>query len=97
MTLEEDGNQSQTATFKYVPFKFHVDEQRVIAGQTKPVTAQVLACSDGEQTVVKSYIGTPDVSFKLETPNSGLSDDSLLSYEPNFVKMIMAVRLKTSN
>ncbi|EGR0066104.1 MSHA biogenesis protein MshQ [Vibrio parahaemolyticus] len=86
VTLEEDGNQSQTATFKYVPFKFHVDEQRVIAGQTKPVTAQVLACSDGEQTVVKSYIGTPDVSFKLETPNSGLSDDSLLSYEPNFVK-----------
>ncbi|MDK9783218.1 MSHA biogenesis protein MshQ [Vibrio sp. B172a] len=86
VTLEEDGSQSQVATFKYVPFKFHVDDQSVIAGQVKPVTAQVLACSGGEQTIVKSYVGTPDVSLKLETPNGGRDDASLLSYEPKFVK-----------
>lgn len=86
VTLEEDGNQSQAATFKYVPFKFHVDDQSVIAGQVKPVTAQVLACSGGEQTIVKSYVGTPNVSLKLETPNGGRDDASLLSYEPKFAK-----------
>lgn len=86
VTLEEDGNQTQTATFKYVPFKFHVDDQSVIAGKPKSVTAQVLACSDGEQTVVKSYEGTPNIALKLETPKMGRDDDSLLSYTPEFVK-----------
>ena len=86
VTLEEDGNQTQTATFKYVPFKFHVDDQSVIAGKSKSVTAQVLACSGGEQTVVKSYEGTPNIALKLETPKMGRDDDSLLSYMPEFVK-----------
>ncbi len=86
VTLEEDGNQTQTATFKYVPFKFHVDDQSVIAGKSKSVTAQVLACSGGEQTVVKSYEGTPNIALKLETPKMGRDDDSLLSYTPEFVK-----------
>ncbi len=86
VTLEEDGNQNQTATFKYVPFKFHVDDQSVIAGKSKSVTAQVLACSGGEQTVVKSYEGTPNIALKLETPKMGRDDDSLLSYTPEFVK-----------
>ncbi|CAE6928788.1 alginic acid biosynthetic process [Vibrio sp. B1FIG11] len=54
--------------------------------KSKSVTAQVLACSGGEQTVVKSYEGTPNIALKLETPKMGRDDDSLLSYTPEFVK-----------
>ncbi|MBR9873823.1 MAG: MSHA biogenesis protein MshQ [Vibrionaceae bacterium] len=83
VTVDNDSSKTQTSTFKFVPFKFHVDEQSVIAGQAIPVIAQVLACSDGQQTLVKSYTGSPSVNLEIETPADGRSD-KILTYEPKF-------------
>ncbi|YCO03997.1 DUF6701 domain-containing protein [Vibrio sp. VNB-15] len=84
VTVDNDPSKTQTSTFKFVPFKFDVDDQTIIAGKDYQIDTRVLACSDGQQTVVKSYTGSPSVQLEIETPADGRSDDSLLTYEPEF-------------
>ncbi|MCS0411019.1 MSHA biogenesis protein MshQ [Vibrio diabolicus] len=84
VTVDNDPSKTQTSTFKFVPFKFDVDDQTVVAGKNYQIDTRVLACSDGQQTVVKSYTGSPSVQLEIETPAGGRSDESLLTYEPKF-------------
>ncbi|MEH0715459.1 DUF6701 domain-containing protein [Vibrio owensii] len=85
VTLDNDPSKTQTSTFKFVPFKFDVDDKTVVAGKNYQIETRVLACSDGQQTVVKSYTGSPSVQLEIETPADGRSDESLLTYEPKFI------------
>ncbi|ENP8357371.1 MSHA biogenesis protein MshQ [Vibrio alginolyticus] len=85
VTVDNDPSKTQTSTFKFVPFKFDVDDQTVVAGKNYQIDTRVLACSDGQQTVVKSYMGSPSVQLEIETPADGRSDKSLLTYEPKFI------------
>ncbi|MCG6393974.1 MSHA biogenesis protein MshQ [Vibrio alginolyticus] len=85
VTVDNDPSKTQTSTFKFVPFKFDVDDQTVVAGKNYQIDTRVLACSDGQQTVVKSYTGSPSVQLEIETPADGRSDASLLTYEPKFI------------
>ncbi|MEL7458159.1 MAG: DUF6701 domain-containing protein [Pseudomonadota bacterium] len=85
VTVDNDPSKTQTSTFKFVPFKFDVDDQTVVAGKNYQIETRVLACSDGQQTVVKSYTGSPSVQLEIETPSDGRSDESLLTYEPKFI------------
>ncbi|HHB1592508.1 TPA: DUF6701 domain-containing protein [Vibrio campbellii] len=85
VTVDNDPSKTQTSTFKFVPFKFDVDDQTVVAGKNYQIETRVLACSDGQQTVVKSYTGSPSVQLEIETPADGRSDESLLTYEPKFI------------
>ncbi|MCE9830104.1 DUF6701 domain-containing protein [Vibrio diabolicus] len=84
VTVDNDPSKTQTSTFKFVPFKFDVDDQTIVAGKNYQIDTRVLACSDGRQTVVKSYTGSPSVQLEIETPVGGRSDESLLTYEPKF-------------
>lgn len=84
VTVDNDPSKTQTSTFKFVPFKFDVDDQTIVAGKNYQIDTRVLACSDGRQTVVKSYTGSPSVQLEIETPAGGRSDESLLTYEPKF-------------
>ncbi|WP_322803197.1 DUF6701 domain-containing protein [Vibrio alfacsensis] len=86
-TMVEDDNQTQTTTFKYVPFKFAVDDISVVAGKSYKLDTKVLACHGDEQTVVKSYTGLPVVTLDLEAPSSGRNDDNLLTYAPEFLSL----------
>lgn len=85
VTVDNDPSKTQTSTFKFVPFKFDVDDQAIVAGKNYQIETRVLACSDGQQTVVKSYTGSPSVQLEIETPADGSSDASLLTYEPKFI------------
>ncbi|MBS9885266.1 MSHA biogenesis protein MshQ [Vibrio alginolyticus] len=85
VTVDNDPSKTQTSTFKFVPFKFDVDDQAIVAGKNYQIETRVLACSDGQQTVVKSYTGSPSVQLEIETPADGRSDASLLAYEPKFI------------
>ncbi|MFN1516369.1 DUF6701 domain-containing protein [Vibrio owensii] len=85
VTVDNDPSKTQTSTFKFVPFKFDVDDQTIVAGKNYQIETRVLACSDGQQTVVKSYTGSPSVQLEIETPADGRSDESLLKYEPKFI------------
>ncbi|HBC3863576.1 DUF6701 domain-containing protein [Vibrio parahaemolyticus] len=89
VTVDNDSAKTQTSTFKFVPFKFDVSglpsENVIVAGNNYDVDTRVLACSDGQQTVVKSYTGSPSVQLEIETPADGCSDESLLTYEPKFI------------
>ncbi|MCZ5869811.1 DUF6701 domain-containing protein [Vibrio parahaemolyticus] len=85
VTVDNDPSKTQTSTFKFVPFKFDVDDQTIVAGKNYQIETRVLACSDGQQTVVKSYTGSPSVQLEIETPADGRSDESLLTYEPKFI------------
>ncbi|MEL7290746.1 MAG: DUF6701 domain-containing protein [Pseudomonadota bacterium] len=79
-----DGNQTDSATsgeFKFVPFKFDVDDLSVIAGRTQETSARVLACNDGSSTVDSNYSGIPSVSSNLQIPATGVG---VLSYSPEF-------------
>ncbi|BDR12333.1 DUF6701 domain-containing protein [Vibrio sp. STUT-A11] len=83
VTVDNDSSKTQTSTFKFVPFKFDVDDQTIVAGKKYQIETRVLACSDGQQTVVKSYTGSPSVNLEIETPTDGRSD-KILTYEPKF-------------
>ncbi|HHF2968452.1 TPA: DUF6701 domain-containing protein [Vibrio alginolyticus] len=85
VTVDNDPSKTQTSTFKFVPFKFDIDDQAIVAGKNYQIETRVLACSDGQQTVVKSYTGSPSVQLEIETPADGRSDASLLTYEPKFI------------
>ncbi|AVW96341.1 MSHA biogenesis protein MshQ [Vibrio parahaemolyticus] len=85
VTVDNDPSKTQTSTFKFVPFKFDVDDQTIVAGKNYQIETRVLACSDAQQTVVKSYTGSPSVQLEIETPADGRSDESLLTYEPKFI------------
>ncbi|MBM5068396.1 MSHA biogenesis protein MshQ [Vibrio parahaemolyticus] len=84
VTVNNDSSKTQTSTFKFVPFKFDVGDQTIVAGQNYPIETRVLACSDGQQTVVKSYTGSPSIQLELKAPNGGRSDQNLLTYAPEF-------------
>lgn len=82
ITMDDDPSKSDSSTIKYVPFKFAVDDQNVIAGKEYDVTAKVLACNDSGTTVVTNYTGTPTVMNTRNQPTSGV--DGSLDYSPVF-------------
>ncbi|WP_327196345.1 DUF6701 domain-containing protein [Vibrio fortis] len=82
ITMDDDPSKSDSSTIKYVPFKFAVDDQNVIAGKEYDVTAKVLACNDSGTTVVTNYTGTPTVMHTRNLPTSGV--DGSLDYSPVF-------------
>ncbi|BBM63678.1 hypothetical protein VA249_03240 [Vibrio alfacsensis] len=87
--VDNDSAKAQTSSFKFVPFKFDVSglptDNAIVAGKNYHVDTRVLACSDGQQTVVKSYTGSPSVQLELKDPNGGRSDQNLLKYAPEFL------------
>lgn len=84
-TLKDDTNQYARSQFKFVPFKFDVNDLAVIAGKvTNNVVAKVLACDDSEQLVAKSYTGTPSISHEVQSPNSSVASKGALNYTPVF-------------
>ncbi len=84
VTLDNDSSKTLTSTFRFVPYKFDVQPQFVIAGQDSQVETKVLACKNDSQTVVKSYEGTPIVEWDIVTPAAGRKEESLFTYAPMF-------------
>jgi MSHA biogenesis protein MshQ len=70
-------------TISFVPYKFDVAEQRVVAGKPKQVTAKVLSCDAVGSPKSEDYIGQPAVSLEIELPPNGYYED-LWSYQPKF-------------
>ncbi len=83
ITMKADMNQFVQSQFKFVPFKFDVSDQKVIAGKEYDVTTTVLACDNTGQTVAKSYTGTPIITHSVDKPISGVGGS--LIYGPKFV------------
>ncbi|ELH7812642.1 MSHA biogenesis protein MshQ [Vibrio harveyi] len=88
VTVDNDSAKTQTSTFKFVPFKFDVSGlpsgNAIVAGKGYDVETRVLACSNGQKTVVKSYTGAPSIQLELKAPNGGRSQN-ILTYAPEFL------------
>ncbi|HCM2156327.1 TPA: MSHA biogenesis protein MshQ [Vibrio parahaemolyticus] len=84
VTLDNDSSKTLASTFRFVPYKFDVQPQFVIAGQGSQIETKVLACQNDSQTVVKSYQGTPIVEWDIATPETGRKEESLFTYAPTF-------------
>ncbi|MEZ8348047.1 DUF6701 domain-containing protein [Vibrio splendidus] len=76
----------ETATSKinFVPYKFDVDEQFVVAGDDYLVTAKVSSCNTQDSSLSQDYVGNPTVSLDIVQPASGDDDITLLNYTPEF-------------
>ncbi|MBE3871183.1 MSHA biogenesis protein MshQ [Vibrio parahaemolyticus] len=84
VTLDNDSSKTLTSTFRFVPYKFDVQPQFVIAGQDSKIETKVLACQKDSQAVVKSYQGTPIVKWGIVIPAAGRKEESLFTYAPTF-------------
>lgn len=76
----DQANTTVTGQYEFVPFKFAIDDQYVIAGKPQLVNAKVLACNAGE-TVDIGYNGKIIPTFTIEQPTSGIGE---LDYTPMF-------------
>lgn len=76
----------ETAASKinFVPYKFDVDEQFVVAGEGYDVTAKVSSCNTQDSPLSQDYVGTPTVSLDIVKPANGDGAISLLDYTPDF-------------
>ncbi|WP_373941743.1 MSHA biogenesis protein MshQ [Vibrio chagasii] len=76
----------ETAASKinFVPYKFDVDEQFVVAGEGYDVTAKVSSCNTQDSSLSQDYVGTPTVSLDIVKPANGDGTISLLDYTPDF-------------
>ncbi|MGF1803212.1 MSHA biogenesis protein MshQ [Vibrio gigantis] len=76
----------ETAASKinFVPYKFDVDEQFVVAGEGYEVTAKVSSCNTQDSSLSQDYVGTPKVSLGIVQPVNGNGAISLLDYTPDF-------------
>lgn len=76
----------ETATSKinFVPYKFDVDEQFVVAGDDYLVKAKVSSCNTQDGTLSQDYVGTPTVNLGIVQPENGNGAISLLDYTPDF-------------
>ncbi len=70
-----------SGSYQFVPFKFAVDDQYVIANKAQDVEVKVLACSNNTIDLVNNYSGQPTVSSNWVAPANGVGD---LIYQPNF-------------
>lgn len=76
----DQANTTVTGQYQFVPFKFAIDDQYVIAAKPQPVNAKVLACNAGEVVDI-GYNGTINPTSTLEQPNPGVG---VLDYTPIF-------------
>lgn len=82
-TLNSGGDIEANGVFIYVPFKFKVENQSVIAGKPKAVDISVVGCNEdsGKEVLISNYSGSPKVSYKLEQPIAGVGN---LTFLPEF-------------
>ncbi|PWI32010.1 hypothetical protein DI392_17680 [Vibrio albus] len=85
VTMDDDSSKSVSSTFKFVPYKFDLEDAdtvSVIANKSESIDLHLLACSADEPQLVTSYSGKPEVSHYINTPTGGLKGG--LTYEPEF-------------
>lgn len=63
-----------TDQIKYVPYKFEVADQYVIAGQNNQASVSIKACSNSGELITLGYTGSPTASFSYQRPSSALVD-----------------------
>ena len=76
--------ETATSQINFVPYKFDVDEQFVVAGEGYEVTAKVSSCNTQDSSLSQDYVGTPEVSLGIVQPANGNSAITLLDYTPDF-------------
>lgn len=93
VTLDSDINSEVSGQFIYVPFKFKVENQSIIAGKPKPVDVSVVGCGDhdGSESLISNYSGLPTVFYSLEQPSSGRG---YLSFFPEFQEGVVSTVTK---
>lgn len=72
-----------TEQIKYVPYKFEVADQYVIAGQSNQVPVSVKACGTSGQLITLGYTGNPSATFTYQRPSSAVVDSNDLTFSAN--------------
>ncbi|MER0365174.1 DUF6701 domain-containing protein [Vibrio vulnificus] len=76
----DQANTTVTGQYQFVPFKFAIDDQYVVASKPQSVEAQVMACDSGNVVDI-GYNGTPVITSTLTQPLGGMG---VLTYSPVF-------------
>ncbi|TKE96355.1 MSHA biogenesis protein MshQ [Vibrio kanaloae] len=79
-----DDLETAASQINFVPYKFDVDEQFVVAGDGYEVTAKVSSCNTQDSSLSQDYVGTPKVSLDIVQPANGNDAISLFDYTPDF-------------
>ncbi|MFM2589745.1 DUF6701 domain-containing protein [Vibrio sp. TBV020] len=80
--LDTNGTKlTDTSKIKYVPFKFHIDDIDVFAGENKAVQLEVLACDDNNEVISLGYNGKPQATFGYIRPFNTNADQSDLAFD----------------
>ncbi|MCK6262272.1 hypothetical protein KP803_03155 [Vibrio sp. ZSDE26] len=79
-TTIDSSTYTDDGSYDFVPYKFDVPDQYLIAAKPESVTAKVLACDSGEVVDV-GYSGTPTITSNMVQPSSG---SGTLTYAPIF-------------
>ncbi len=83
--FKDDKTAMAPLDIEFLPFKFDTANLSVTAGEHYPsgVTTQVMACAD-EKAVATDYQGKPTAHLTLYPTLSGNSEQSLMSFSPEF-------------
>ncbi|WP_434997593.1 DUF6701 domain-containing protein [Vibrio scophthalmi] len=68
-----DGNE-----IKYVPYKFEVADQEIVAGQNNTIDIGVQACNQDGKLITLGYQGKPSTRFTYKQPITTSNDNDLL-------------------
>ncbi|CAK2430308.1 MSHA biogenesis protein MshQ [Vibrio crassostreae] len=84
---------SDSDTIKYVPYKFEVSDQSVIAGKPIDVPIKVKACSNSGQLIDLGYVGSPSASYSYQKPVTASAFPSLLQFNADLTDSNRNARL----
>lgn len=72
--------------YKFVPYKFHAESQRIIAGKPKNVDVSVLSCNNNLVDVETSYSGVRNLNFKTEYISPSTKGNGIINVRNKNIK-----------
>ncbi|MGR5268457.1 DUF6701 domain-containing protein [Vibrio astriarenae] len=82
VVMVDDGSKSASAQYQFVPFKFDVPNIDIFAGENGEVPISVKGCDESDEINVRTYTGTPEINYSIET--AGSLEPWELDFQPKF-------------
>ena len=72
--------------YKFVPYKFYAESQRIIAGKPKNIDVSVLSCNNNLVDVETSYSGVRNLNFKTEYISPSTKGNGIINVRNKNIK-----------
>lgn len=77
LSTQTDSSNTVTGTYHFVPYRFVVDDQPVIADKPTQISLAVEACDEQNNTIDIGYTGTPSYTSIWNAPENGVGSLTL--------------------